>query len=132
MTHGRTRIRPNCWNNLQEMTANSNRRENRQVMGRTGITLPQNELNTNNITWFYCYKTRNIAMNCKKQLNDERKAPTSNKPQGIIAARKVLIECRLFTSKGKLAHPDSEDYRDRNTLRDMRASQLLLTQKCLP
>ena len=59
------------------------------------------------------------------------KASTLNKPQGIIATRKVLVGYWPFTSKGKLAHLDIEEYRDINIFRDTGASQSLLTQKCL-
>ena len=82
------------------MSVNSNRIENRKVTGQTGITLPQNGQNINNITCFYCHKTWHIAMNCRNWLNDEMKVLTSNQPQGTIAKRKVLVGYRPFMSKG--------------------------------
>ena len=59
-------------------------------------------------------------------------ALTSNKQQGIIAARKMLVGYRQFISKGKLAHPDMEEFGDIDILRDTGASQSLLTRNCLP
>ena len=67
-------------------------------------------------------------MNCRNRLNSEMKAPTSNKPQVIIAARKVSVGYISFISK----HPDSDEYREINILRDSRVSQSLLTRKCSP
>ena len=62
------------------------------------MTLPLNGQNIN-IIYFYCHKTGHIAMNCRNKLNDEMKAPTLNKPQGIIATRKLLVGYKPFTSK---------------------------------